>query len=127
MRCDSCMHEWHCSCFLCRFSNCGNADKTRPLFFAAKPLPLQGAIMELGKALPERRRPLPLDLVRMGDNTTLVLPRGFITGGSTTSEAACAGVRKACQVGFRPCREHMGMGHLALEAACAGVWKLLQA
>lgn len=53
--------------------------------------------MELSELLPEAARPLPLDLVRMGDGTTHFLPRGFGTWGSTTSEAACAAVRKACR------------------------------
>lgn len=71
----------------------------------------QVAVLELSRVLPKGSGPLPLDLVRMGDNTTYVLPRGFLTGGSTTSEGACAGVRKACQelVGkLKPFAEKLG-------------------
>ena len=86
--------------------------------------------MELSKVLPEGRSHVPLDLVRMGDNTTYVLPRGFMTAASTTSEAACAGVRKACQVGIRSaesewhldiCRGSMTGSSTTSEAACARV------
>ncbi|PSC73608.1 indole-3-acetaldehyde oxidase-like [Micractinium conductrix] len=58
----------------------------------------QAALSELSQLLPEARRPLPAELVRIADQTTNVLPAGNLTGGSTTSEAACHGVKQACGV-----------------------------
>ena len=42
---------------------------------------LQIASYELGKLLPEDQRPLPLDLLRIGDSRSDVVPNG---GGSQT-------------------------------------------
>ena len=37
---------------------------------------MQIASYELGKLLPERQRPLPLDLLRIGDSRSDVVPNG---------------------------------------------------
>lgn len=58
----------------------------------------QVVLSELSQLLPEASRPLPADLVRMGDQSSHMLPAGYMTGGSTTSESACHGVKHACQL-----------------------------
>ena len=41
--------------------------------------------MELSTLLPAASRPLPVSLVRMGDQSSYILPSTNMTGGSTTS------------------------------------------
>ncbi|KAL4447705.1 hypothetical protein ABPG75_004924 [Micractinium tetrahymenae] len=71
----------------------------------------QTVLAELSQLLPEGSRPLPAELVRIVDQTTNVLPAASVTGGSTTSEAACHGIKAACQVlvkRLQPLAEKLG-------------------
>jgi hypothetical protein len=63
------------------------------------------ALLELSRLLPEARRPLPPELVRIGDQSTYTLPATSFTGGSTTS-------------GERGRTAHAAAGHPSLLSAC---------
>ncbi|KXZ41070.1 hypothetical protein GPECTOR_857g99 [Gonium pectorale] len=70
------------------------ASAVRRSMFALSLYPV--AAHALSELLPPARRPLPLEDVRISDTSSELLPNGGCTGGSTTSELACAAVRLAC-------------------------------
>jgi hypothetical protein len=55
------------------------------------------AIHELSKALPEHKRPLPINKVEVNDNSSFWLPNSGGTAGSTAAEGSCEAVRLACK------------------------------
>jgi xanthine dehydrogenase molybdopterin-binding subunit B/xanthine dehydrogenase iron-sulfur cluster and FAD-binding subunit A len=56
---------------------------------------IQACAMALGKVVGDGSAALPLELIRAGDTNTGVVPNMSMTGGSTTSEAACAAIMNA--------------------------------
>jgi indole-3-acetaldehyde oxidase len=54
---------------------------------------IQTASYALGQLLGQ---PVPMDMIRTMDTNSTIVPNMGMTGGSTTSEAACEGVRLAC-------------------------------
>ncbi|KAL4424396.1 hypothetical protein ABPG77_005639 [Micractinium sp. CCAP 211/92] len=72
----------------------------------------QTVVSELSRLLlPEGSEPIPVELVRIVDQTTFVLPGSSLTGGSTTSEAACHGIKAACEAlakRLAPCVAKLG-------------------
>ncbi|EIE21740.1 molybdenum cofactor-binding domain-containing protein [Coccomyxa subellipsoidea C-169] len=57
----------------------------------------QIASYELGKLLPKDQRPLPMELLRIGDSRSDIVPNGGPSWSSTTSESTVAAVTEACR------------------------------